>query len=87
MNPDLPMVSPDPAFHTIVTKLMTFHGTQPPVDETGLALKREADIVAIEILEEALAMVERFAQQRSSLAKYDLLKWVGNKKQEVRLYK
>lgn len=84
---ELPQVPQDPTFQAIVAKLVQFYKTELPADETGMVVKTNAENIAQDVLIEAIGMVERFAQQRSSIAKYDLLKWLGNKRQEVRLYK
>lgn len=86
MNPDLPQTPTDPAFTALVNRLTQFYKTELPEDGTGITVKRHAEDAARDILLESLGMVERFAQNRSSLAKYDLLKWIGNKKSEVRFY-
>lgn len=88
MQPNEPISVPvDPTFTALVRKLMTFYQTDVADDPTGITVKHHAEVAARDIMSESLAMVERYAQSRSSIAKYDLLKWVGNKRSEVRLYK
>ena len=86
-QPEPPAVPQDPTFISIVNRLTQFYKTQLPEDPTGMAIKANAESVAQDVMLECITMFERFTQNRSAIAKYDLLKWLGNKRQEVRLYK
>jgi hypothetical protein len=80
MNPDLP----DKILKSIVNHLVAFRNKELTISMSVIDERKHAEKEAKEILTEAYEHLESFATNRSSLTKYDLLKWVSAKKQTLK---